>query len=238
MRRVLRRVCGRNGTRHGRGRGARLLRILQTAATMQWHHGLHGAVARRATAAALPCTRTSSLATWLSQFLLHAHLDHFLVVGRRLIAGRLIRCAILVLAVQQLAYGLQMTLQLALMSRTHTHSVEDYHPAGEHAKDAQRADDEYTRRSLQIRILIDLRKVIVGLMRVPASIVMQMRPILLARVGLIAAIAAVIEAVAVQPNGDAVIVAAQKLRADVAIWQGRGLESSKGLALPSTHSGS
>lgn len=46
---------------------------------------------------------------------------------------------------------------------------------------------------------------------------MQMRPILLAGVGLIAAIAAVIEAIAVQPNGDAVIVPAQELRTDVAI---------------------
>jgi len=71
---------------------------------MKWEYRLHGAIAGGATAASIPrrTTTGASLATWLPQLLLHAHLDNLFVVGWRFIAWWFVGRAILILAVQQL----------------------------------------------------------------------------------------------------------------------------------------
>jgi len=110
-----------------------------------------------------------------------------------------------------------VTLQLSLVPCSHSHPVQDYHPAGEDSEYAQSADDEDARGRLEIRILVYFGEVVVGLVGVPAAIVVQVGPILLAGIRLIAAIPTVIEAIAVESNRDAVVVPAQKLRPNVAI---------------------
>lgn len=206
---------------HRRRRRTRLFRIpFQAAATMERQYGLHGAVTGRTTTTTISWWRTTatSLATWFPQLLLHSHLDHLLVVRRSFIAGWFVGRTILVLSVQQLADSLQVALKLPLMSRPHPHAIKDDHPTGEHSEDAQGTNDENTGGCLKIRILVHLGEVVVWLVGVPATIVVQVGPILFAGVRLVAAIAAMIEAVAVQPDGDAVVVPAQELRADIAIY--------------------
>jgi len=186
---------------------------------MKWEYRLHGAIAGGATAASIPrrTTTGASLATWLPQLLLHANLDYLLVVRRRFIAWRFVWRAVLVLAIQQLTDRLQVTLQLSLVACSHPHPVQDYHPAGEDSEYTQRADDKDSRGRLEIRILVYFGEVVVGLVGIPAAIVVKVGPVLFARTRLIAAIPTMIEAIAVESNRDAVVVPAQKLRANVAI---------------------
>lgn len=148
---------------------------------------------------------------------MHSYLDDLLVIGWCLVAGRFIGRAILVLAIQQLTDRLQVALKLPLVSCSNPHPVQDHHPAGQHTKYAKCADDKDSRGRLKIWILVYLGEIIVGLVGVPATIVMQVRPVLLAGIRLIAAIPTMVEAIAVEANGYAVIVPAQKLRANIAI---------------------
>jgi len=93
-----------------------------------------------------------------------------------------------------------VTLQLSLVACSHPHPVQDYHPSRKYPKYAQSADDEDARGRLEIRILVYFGEVVVGLVGVPAAIVVQVGPVLLAGIRLIAAIPTMIEAIAVESN--------------------------------------
>jgi len=93
-----------------------------------------------------------------------------------------------------------VTLQLSLVACSHSHPVQDYHPSRKYTKNAQSANDEDARGRLEIRILVYFGEVVVGLVGVPTAIVVQVGPIFLAGIRLIAAIPTVIEPIAVESN--------------------------------------